>query len=406
MTASLSPVAKQQFFDANGNPLAGGKVYTYQAGTTTPLATYTDSTGGTANPNPIILNAAGEANIWLGAQTYKFILKNANDVLQWTVDNIAPGLSSGLLASGVLTWLESPSSANFFDAMTDQSGSGLVVGNDSPSFITPALGTPASGVLTSCTGLPLTTGVTGTLEVTHGGTGATSLAANAVVLGNGTAAVQTVAPGDAGNLLTSNGTTWTSVAAGGISASIYGVAYISSTTHIIQSPNVKITMSAGGGGGGSGMGNGEESTGGGGGGAGGVLIKYLTGLTIGNTLTITIGVGGASNVSGGASSVSSGTQVITTLTCTGGGNGASGTGGGGGSAANGTLNFTGGAGAGFGTVSNQGGANILSSLPRPNYGNTPTIGFPGLNYGGGATGGIGIGNAGGTGAGGVVLIEW
>ena len=43
--ASLSPNAKQQFFDANGNPLAGGKVYTYAAGTTTPIVTYTDSTG-------------------------------------------------------------------------------------------------------------------------------------------------------------------------------------------------------------------------------------------------------------------------------------------------------------------------------------------------------------------------
>ena len=63
--ALLSPNPKQQFFDANGQPLVGGKVYTYAAGTTTPIVTYVDAAGITTNTNPIILDSRGMANIWL-----------------------------------------------------------------------------------------------------------------------------------------------------------------------------------------------------------------------------------------------------------------------------------------------------------------------------------------------------
>jgi hypothetical protein len=97
-TTRLTPNAKQQFFDANGNPLAGGKLYTYAGGTTTLLATYTDSTGTTSNANPIILDSRGEANVWLTPGTsYKFKLTDANDVQIWVVDEVsapASGVSS------------------------------------------------------------------------------------------------------------------------------------------------------------------------------------------------------------------------------------------------------------------------------------------------------------------------
>jgi len=87
-TTSLAPTPKLQFFDANGAPLAGGLLYTYEAGSTTPLATYTDSTGVSANTNPIVLDSRGEANVWLEGAIYKFALYTSVGVLIWTVDNI------------------------------------------------------------------------------------------------------------------------------------------------------------------------------------------------------------------------------------------------------------------------------------------------------------------------------
>ena len=88
MTTTLSPAPKLQFFGADGTPLVGGKLYTYAAGTSTPLATYVDSTGTTANTNPVILDSRGEANVWLASASYKFVLKTSTDTLIWTVDNI------------------------------------------------------------------------------------------------------------------------------------------------------------------------------------------------------------------------------------------------------------------------------------------------------------------------------
>jgi hypothetical protein len=94
MSVNLSPLAGAgwQFFTNNGVPLAGGKLETYLAGTTTPAATYTSSSGGTANTNPIVLDSAGRtaSEVWLTQGTsYKFILKDASDVLIGTYDNIS-----------------------------------------------------------------------------------------------------------------------------------------------------------------------------------------------------------------------------------------------------------------------------------------------------------------------------
>ena len=98
--AGLSPTPKQQVFGTDGEPLVGGKIYTYAAGTSTPIATYTDYTAGTANTNPIILDSLGQANIWLLTSTsYKFIVKTATDVLLYTVDNISTPLDISAFAA-------------------------------------------------------------------------------------------------------------------------------------------------------------------------------------------------------------------------------------------------------------------------------------------------------------------
>ena len=100
ITLTASPF--MQFTTTAGAPLIGGKVYTYAAGTTTPLASYTDNTGATANTNPVILDTRGEAAIWLSPASYKFVLKDSNDVTIWTSDNLG-GLNISPAFTGVPT---------------------------------------------------------------------------------------------------------------------------------------------------------------------------------------------------------------------------------------------------------------------------------------------------------------
>ncbi len=88
--ATLSPPPRMQFFDQNGDPLVGGRVYTYLSGTTTPTFTKTTAIGDVNNTNPVILDARGEASIWLDeAIVYRFVLKTATDVTIWTGDGIS-----------------------------------------------------------------------------------------------------------------------------------------------------------------------------------------------------------------------------------------------------------------------------------------------------------------------------
>jgi hypothetical protein len=112
--ASLSPPPKLQFFGADGLPLVGGKLFTYAAGTTTPLASYTDYTGVTANTNPVILDSTGSASVWLPDTTsYKYVLKTSADVLLYTVDYVAVPVTTNSFASPPVIGSGTPNAATF-----------------------------------------------------------------------------------------------------------------------------------------------------------------------------------------------------------------------------------------------------------------------------------------------------
>lgn len=82
-----------QFFDSNGDPLSGGKVYFYEAGTTTPKDTYTDAGGLTPAANPVVLDSSGRAAIWITG-TYRVDVYTSADVLVRSVDSI-PAFTAG-----------------------------------------------------------------------------------------------------------------------------------------------------------------------------------------------------------------------------------------------------------------------------------------------------------------------
>jgi len=88
MTTPLLPLPIFRAFTAAGTPLAGGLLYTYAAGTTTPQATYSDAAGSSPNANPVVLDSSGSAVVRLSpTRGYKFVLKDSGGTTQWTADN-------------------------------------------------------------------------------------------------------------------------------------------------------------------------------------------------------------------------------------------------------------------------------------------------------------------------------
>ena len=278
MSAFLAPLfgAGWQGFDNQGNVLAGGKLYTYQAGTTSPYATWSDFGLTIPNGNPIILNSAGRpsSEIWFDSSSYKVVLTDTNNNIIGTWDNLV-GMGSGSPGPQGNTGPQGPQ--GFTGAQGPlgfgPSGTDGMDGDDGQPIPGPKGNTGAQGVqgvqgvqgltgpynmpgvdgvdgddgmqipgagtlggtlnvANGGTGVATLTGIAygngtsaftaastaqvlsviGTVPIANGGTASTTLAANNVLLGNGTSALQVVSPSTSGNVLTSNGTTWQSTA--------------------------------------------------------------------------------------------------------------------------------------------------------------------------------------------------
>jgi hypothetical protein len=180
------------------------------------------------------LNELHDVNYPTTPATNDFLVYVTNRWENQTASTARTSMGLGALAtvtpaSGVATFLTTPTSANLASAVTDETGSGSLVFATSPTLVTPALGTPTSGTLTNCTGLPLSSGITGTLPIANGGTGQTTqtnafdaLAPTTtkgdLILHNGTDNVRLAVGGTNGHVLTVDSTTATGVkwaAAGG-----------------------------------------------------------------------------------------------------------------------------------------------------------------------------------------------
>ena len=235
-----------------------------------------------------------------------------------------------------------------------------------------------------------------------------------LTLPDSTGTLINTAPGTNGNVLTSNGTDWVSQApaAGGGATGIGATVFTSSGTFTIPSGVTAVKATIVGGGGGGGRGNGQSAGGGGGGGA---AIKYLTSLTAGNTISVTVGGAGTgrtgsagTGTTGGTSSIASGTQSITTVSATGG------SGGSGSNLASGATPGNGGVGSsGDANINGCGGVYGFSNSTDNAYfggiGGNSILGggavTTGTNYGGGGGGGA-SGNDGYNGGGGIVIFEY
>lgn len=358
MSNCLPPFFNAVFNDETATPLApasGGKLYTYISGTTTPQTTYQDSTTGSANTNPIILDTQGRCNLWLiPTDVYTFKLTRSDDTLIKTWDNVA----GSALATGVVTSVNGDTGAVSLDA----SDIPFTTGTSTTWFAGTDVGAALDAVITRVDG-----GITAA-AVTIADTGGYFTGTNVE-----TALQELGARSSHGALLrisvfTANGT-WT------------------------KASDVGMVMVKGVGGGGGSTAN---LVGGGGGGAGGYFEKLISAPS--STVTVTIGAGGVPGSNGAATSFGA------YASATGGAFGAAVAGGVGGVGSGGDINLVGGGGQWGGNITNNfyggGGNSVFGGGAIGNENNT-TGANGSANTGGGGSGGT---STGGTGGSGLVLV--
>ncbi len=126
---------KKYFFDANGDPLAFGKVYTYQAGTTNNKETFTTEDGDVANTNPVILNGEGYASIYISG-SYNIVVDDANDVNIWSDDPVSSNIAEEWIGCETPTYI-SPTSFKISNNLTSvyEPGRRIRINNNVPTFV-------------------------------------------------------------------------------------------------------------------------------------------------------------------------------------------------------------------------------------------------------------------------------
>lgn len=174
---SLMPDAHHVFTDRNGKPLSGGLVYTCVANMTcpgNPKATYTDSSGTTQNANPVVLDSAGYASIWVNPGVYKIVLTNSSGVQQWTQDNVSLSANGGFNPDvPLVSTVANPPAFQYFPVPYTPLSYTNADNSSIPASFETTLGTIASPVLTEVPGMfcSIVGSTASTSSNTHNGDG-------------------------------------------------------------------------------------------------------------------------------------------------------------------------------------------------------------------------------------------